>query len=58
MYNQTSVTIKPNGKVYACGDHRIAMSGAICALGSELGGEIDGAETASISYPGFWEAIC
>ncbi|MBR6789080.1 MAG: 3-phosphoshikimate 1-carboxyvinyltransferase [Clostridia bacterium] len=50
--------LKGGGKVYACGDHRIAMSGAICALGSELGGEIDGAETASISYPGFWEAIC
>ncbi len=31
---------------------------AVAAAGSELGCEIEGAETAAISYPGFWEVLC
>ena len=50
--------LKGGGKVYAHGDHRIAMSAAVAAAGSELGCEIEGAETAAISYPGFWEVLC
>ena len=46
------------GRVDSSGDHRIAMSAAVGALGSAIGCEIDGAQSASISYPGFWEAIC
>ncbi|MBQ7226944.1 MAG: 3-phosphoshikimate 1-carboxyvinyltransferase [Clostridia bacterium] len=50
--------LKGGGTTNARGDHRIAMTSAVAALGSELGCDIDGAETASISYPGFWEVIC
>ncbi len=50
--------LKGGGRVDAHGDHRIAMSAAVAALGSKEGAEIDGAETAAISYPGFWEIIC
>ena len=46
------------GKVRAHGDHRIAMTAAVAALGSEKGCEIEGAESAAVSYPGFWEIIC
>ena len=46
------------GKVDSFGDHRIAMSAAIGALGSRNGCEITGADSAAISYPGFWETIC
>lgn len=45
-------------KVDAHGDHRIAMTAAVAAVGSELGAEIAGAETAAVSYPNFWELIC
>lgn len=50
--------LRGGGRVDAHGDHRIAMSAAVAALGSERGGEILGAETAAISYPGFWEIVC
>ena len=50
--------LKGGGKVNARLDHRIAMTAAVAALGSELGCEIEGAETAAVSYPGFWEIIC
>lgn len=46
------------GTVDSFGDHRIAMSAAVAALGSECGCEIKGAESAAVSYPGFWEVIC
>ena len=46
------------GTVDSFGDHRIAMSAAVAALGSRDGCEIKGASSASVSYPGFWEAIC
>lgn len=50
--------LRGGGKANAHGDHRIAMTAAVAAAGSELGGEIDGAETAAVSYPGFWGLIC
>ncbi len=43
------------GCVSACGDHRIAMSAAICSLLCESAVTIDGSESVNKSYPGFWE---
>lgn len=42
------------GKVTTCGDHRIAMSGAIGALVSDGKTVIDNAECVAKSYPNFW----
>jgi 3-phosphoshikimate 1-carboxyvinyltransferase len=39
------------------GDHRIAMLGAITGLVSREGVEIEGAEAAAISFPGFYELL-
>lgn len=59
-------TVRPTrrlggGTVDAFGDHRLAMSFAIAALGATDQVTITGAEVAQISYPGFFEtlsAIC
>jgi len=45
------------GRVDAHGDHRIAMLGAIAGLASRDGVEVRGAETVSISFPGFFELL-
>jgi 3-phosphoshikimate 1-carboxyvinyltransferase len=45
------------GKIDARGDHRIAMLGAIAGLASREGVEIEGAETAAISFPGFYDLL-
>jgi len=45
------------GRVDARGDHRIAMLGAIAGLASRDGVQIEGAETAAISFPGFYELL-
>jgi 3-phosphoshikimate 1-carboxyvinyltransferase len=45
------------GNVHAAGDHRIAMLGAVAGLVSREGTAIDGAESVSVSYPGFLETI-
>jgi len=42
------------GRVDARGDHRIAMLGAIAGLASKEGVELEGPETAAISFPGFY----
>ena len=42
------------GDVRSCGDHRIAMSGAVGLAASERGGTIEGAECVSISFPRFF----
>jgi 3-phosphoshikimate 1-carboxyvinyltransferase len=39
------------------GDHRIAMLGAVAGLVSREGVEIQGAEAAAISFPGFFELL-
>ena len=39
------------------GDHRIAMLGAVAGLSSREGVAIEGAETAAISFPGFYELL-
>ncbi len=45
------------GKLDARGDHRIAMLGAVAGLVSIEGVEVEGAETAAISFPGFYELL-
>ncbi|HEX4106874.1 MAG TPA: 3-phosphoshikimate 1-carboxyvinyltransferase [Solirubrobacteraceae bacterium] len=45
------------GRIAAQGDHRLAMLGAVAGLASREGVRIDGAEAASVSYPGFFEDL-
>ena len=45
------------GRVDARGDHRIAMLGAVAGLSSREGVEIEGADMAAISFPGFYELL-
>jgi 3-phosphoshikimate 1-carboxyvinyltransferase len=45
------------GRIDARGDHRIAMLGAVAGLASREGVEIQGAESVSISFPGFFELL-
>jgi 3-phosphoshikimate 1-carboxyvinyltransferase len=45
------------GRVDARGDHRIAMLGAVAGLASREGVALEGAETAAISFPGFYELL-
>ena len=42
------------GTACSCGDHRIAMALAVTALNSERGISIEGADSVSKSYPGFF----
>jgi 3-phosphoshikimate 1-carboxyvinyltransferase len=43
----------PGGALDARGDHRLAMLGAIAGLSSRDGVEVQGIESAGVSYPGF-----
>jgi 3-phosphoshikimate 1-carboxyvinyltransferase len=45
------------GRLDARGDHRIAMLGAVAGLASREGVAIEGADTAAISFPGFYELL-
>lgn len=45
------------GAMDACGDHRIAMLGAITGLVSGEGVEVGDAECVAVSFPGFFELI-
>ncbi len=45
------------GSIDACGDHRIAMMGAVAGLASREGVEVIGMDAAGISYPGFVEDL-
>jgi 3-phosphoshikimate 1-carboxyvinyltransferase len=45
------------GRIDARGDHRIAMLGAVAGLSSREGAVVEGAETAAISFPGFYELL-
>jgi 3-phosphoshikimate 1-carboxyvinyltransferase len=44
-------------RVFSHGDHRMAMSLAVAALLAAGVSEIEGAEAASVSYPGFFEVL-
>ncbi|MDR2482397.1 MAG: 3-phosphoshikimate 1-carboxyvinyltransferase [Treponema sp.] len=39
------------------GDHRVAMALAVAALGASGPVEIEGAECAEVTYPGFWDLL-
>jgi 3-phosphoshikimate 1-carboxyvinyltransferase len=41
------------GRLAAHGDHRLAMLGAVAGLASREGVEVEGMESAAVSYPGF-----
>jgi 3-phosphoshikimate 1-carboxyvinyltransferase len=45
------------GKVDSRGDHRIAMLGAVAALDSQDGVEIEDAECVAVSFPGFFDLL-
>jgi 3-phosphoshikimate 1-carboxyvinyltransferase len=45
------------GSLDARGDHRIAMLGAIAGLVSREGVEVEGAEAAAVSFPGFYDLL-
>jgi 3-phosphoshikimate 1-carboxyvinyltransferase len=45
------------GRVNGHGDHRVVMALALAGLGAEGTTEIETAETASITYPGFFETL-
>jgi 3-phosphoshikimate 1-carboxyvinyltransferase len=45
------------GRIDARGDHRIAMLGAVAGLASIEGVEVQGAETAAVSFPGFFDLL-
>ena len=44
-------------EVESHGDHRIAMAAAVAALGAQGETTIHGADAASVSFPGFWNAL-
>ena len=41
------------GRLDACGDHRLALLGAVAGLASAEGVEVVGMDAAAVSYPGF-----
>ncbi|MCY3912038.1 MAG: 3-phosphoshikimate 1-carboxyvinyltransferase [Chloroflexi bacterium] len=45
------------GRADAAGDHRIAMLAAAAALSGSGPVTIDGADSAAVSYPGFWDDL-
>jgi 3-phosphoshikimate 1-carboxyvinyltransferase len=54
----TGVPTRPRGgRIEAGGDHRIAMLGAVAGLVSSEGVRLEGAESAAISFPGFFDLL-
>ena len=45
------------GRARSFGDHRLAMALAVAGLASREGVVVDGAESAAVSYPAFWEHL-
>ena len=45
------------GSIDARGDHRIAMLGAVAGLVSREGVDLEGAESAAVSFPGFFDLL-
>jgi 3-phosphoshikimate 1-carboxyvinyltransferase len=45
------------GTVDSAGDHRIAILGAVAGLVSREGVRVEGAETVSVSFPGFYDLL-
>jgi 3-phosphoshikimate 1-carboxyvinyltransferase len=54
----TGVPTRPRGgRIDARGDHRIAMLGAVAGIASSEGVRLEGAESAAISFPGFFDLL-
>jgi 3-phosphoshikimate 1-carboxyvinyltransferase len=49
--------IRGGGRIDARGDHRIAILGAVTGLVSREGVEVEGAEAAAVSFPGFYDLL-
>jgi 3-phosphoshikimate 1-carboxyvinyltransferase len=45
------------GSAEARGDHRLAMAFAVAGLAAERPVEVHGAESAEVSFPGFWDLL-
>ncbi len=45
------------GSLDAHGDHRIAILGAVAGLVSREGVDVEGAESAAVSFPGFFDLL-
>jgi 3-phosphoshikimate 1-carboxyvinyltransferase len=45
------------GVIEACGDHRLALLGAVAGLASDEGVQVIGMEAAAVSYPGFADDV-
>jgi 3-phosphoshikimate 1-carboxyvinyltransferase len=45
------------GRLDSRGDHRIAMLGAVAGLASREGVDVEGAEAAAVSFPGFFDVL-
>jgi 3-phosphoshikimate 1-carboxyvinyltransferase len=57
-FSVTGVPTRPRGgRIDSRGDHRIAMLGAVAGLWSREGVEIDDADCAAVSFPGFYELL-
>jgi 3-phosphoshikimate 1-carboxyvinyltransferase len=57
-FSVVGVPTRPRGgRVDSRGDHRIAMLGAIAGLVSREGVQVEGAESVSISFPGFYDLL-
>jgi 3-phosphoshikimate 1-carboxyvinyltransferase len=49
--------LRGGGPVDSRGDHRIAILGAVAGLASREGVEVVGAESAAVSFPGFYDLL-
>jgi 3-phosphoshikimate 1-carboxyvinyltransferase len=57
-FEVTGVPTRPRGgRIDARGDHRIAMLGAVAGIASREGVRLEGAESAAISFPDFFELL-
>jgi 3-phosphoshikimate 1-carboxyvinyltransferase len=45
------------GTIDACGDHRVAMLGAVAAAVSREGVRLEGADCVAVSFPGFFDLL-
>jgi 3-phosphoshikimate 1-carboxyvinyltransferase len=57
-YSIRGVPTRPRGgQIDAAGDHRVAMLAAVAGLVSQEGVRVRGAESAAVSFPGFYELL-
>jgi 3-phosphoshikimate 1-carboxyvinyltransferase len=57
-FSVRGVPARPRGgTIDACGDHRIAMLGAVAGAVSREGVRLEGGESVSVSFPGFFDLL-